>query len=302
MSHNLILDQRLSELVDPSSEPEKIAGGFVFTEGPVWNSRDRSLIFSDVQGDAMYLWGEADGSKVFRGPSAGANGNTYDQAGNLITCEHQSRRVSRTLSDGSIEDVATHYQGKRLNSPNDVICSRNGDVFFTDPPYGLRQPDGSFLPGELAFAGVFRVSATDGSVSLLADDLAKPNGLVLRDGGKQLLIDDTDNHAVRVFDLGPDGVLSADRVFADVSYENTVGRPDGMKLDSAGNLYVAANTEQGLWVFGPEGGLLGFIGVAEPPSNIAWGEEDWSTLFITARTSVYRLPMKIAGQPLGTGS
>lgn len=153
--------------------------------------------------------------------------------------------------------MATNYQGKRLNSPNDVICSRNGDVFFTDPPYGLRQPDGTFLPGELGFSGVFRVSEADGSVSLLADDLAKPNGLVLRDGGKQLLIDDTDNHVVRIFDIGPDGVLSEDRVFADISYENTVGRPDGMKLDGAGNLYVAANTEEGVWVFGPEGGLLG---------------------------------------------
>ncbi len=302
MSQNLILDQRLSELVNPDAELEKIAGGFVFTEGPLWNSRDRSLIFSDVQGDAMYRWTRAGGSQVFRQPSAAANGNTLDQAGNLITCEHQSRRVSRTLSDGSIEDVATNYQGKRLNSPNDVICSRNGDVFFTDPPYGLRQPDGTFLPGELGFSGVFRVSEADGSVSLLADDLAKPNGLVLRDGGKQLLIDDTDNHVVRIFDIGPDGVLSEDRVFADISYENTVGRPDGMKLDGAGNLYVAANTEEGVWVFGPEGGLLGFIGVPEPPSNVAWGEEDWSTLFITARTSVYRLPMKIAGQPLGTGS
>ena len=129
MGQNLILDQRLSELVNPDAEPEKIAGGFVFTEGPLWNSRDRSLIFSDVQGDAMYRWTRAGGSQVFRQPSAAANGNTFDQAGNLITCEHQGRRVSRTLSNGSIEDLATNYQGKRLNSPNDVICSRRSDLY-----------------------------------------------------------------------------------------------------------------------------------------------------------------------------
>ena len=302
MSRTLILDQRLTAVVEPDLDPEKIAGGFVFTEGPVWQVRDQSLIFSDVQGDAMYRWTRSSGSEVFRRPSAGANGNTYDPAGNLISCEHEGRRVSRTLSNGSIEDVATNYQGKRLNSPNDVICAANGDVFFTDPPYGLRQADGTFLPGELAFSGVFRVSGADGSVTLLADDFAKPNGLVVRDGGKQILIDDTDNHVVRALDIGPDGGLSAGRIFADISYKDTVGRPDGMKLDSRGNLYVAANTDEGVWVFDPDGVLLGFIGVPEPPSNIAWGEEDWSILFITARSSVYRLPLKVAGQPLAFGS
>ena len=302
MSPNVILDPRLTDLVEPDAKPQQIAGGFVFTEGPIWRARDQSLIFSDVQGDTIYRWTNAGGSEVFRAPSASANGNTFDGVGNLLTCEHQNRRVSRTLPDGSIEDLVTNYQGKRLNSPNDIICAENGDILFTDPPYGLRQPDGTFLPGELPFAGVFRLSAEDGSLTLLADDFAKPNGLVIRDGDQQVLINDTDNHVVRVFDFSTDSGLSNGRVFADVSYQDTIGRPDGMKLDSNGNLYVAANTAEGIWVFSPDAVLLGFIGLPEPPANLAWGEEDWRTLFITARTSVYRLPMKIPGQPLASDS
>jgi gluconolactonase len=297
MSATVVHDDRLRDLVDPAATAEKIAGGCVFTEGPVWSHRDNSLIFSDVRGDAMYRWTEAGGQEVFRRPSGVANGNTYDRAGRLVTCEHQNRRVSRTLPDGRVETLVSHWEGKRFNSPNDIVGVPNGDLYFTDPPYGLRRPDGTFGPQEIPFNGVYRLAA-DGQLTVLAEDFERPNGLVISNDGRRLYIDDTERHHVRVFDLGADGQLTHGRVFAEVSYGETTGRPDGMKLDTEGNLYVTANTAEGVWVYAPDGALLGFLGVPEPPANAAWGGPGNSTLFITANTSVYRLQMKVSGQPL----
>lgn len=298
MSATVVLDPRLEALVDPSATPEQIASGCVFTEGPVWSHQESRLTFSCVRGNTMYRWTEAGGQEVYRKPSQVANGNTYDLNGNLITCEHEGRRVSRTYPDGRIETVVSHFEGKRLNSPNDVVGAANGDLYFTDPPYGLRQPDGTFAPGETPFNGVYRISAADGSLTLLVDDFERPNGIVISNDGRQLYIDDTDRHHVRVFDLGADGTLSNGRIFADVTHGDTVGRPDGMKLDVQGNLYVTANTAEGVWVYGPDGTLLGFIGTPEPPANCAWGGPGNQTLFITANNGVYRLRTKVAGQPI----
>jgi gluconolactonase len=297
MSATVVLDARLRDLVDPAAAAEKIAGGCIFTEGPVWNPRDNSLIFSDVRGDTMYRWTETGGQQILRRPSGVANGNTYDLRGRLVTCEHQNRRVSRTLSDGTVETVVSHYEGKQLNSPNDIVGAPNGDLYFTDPPYGLRRPDGTFGPQEVPFNGVYRLAA-DGSLTAVAEDFERPNGLVISNDGRQLYVDDTERHHVRRFDLGADGRLTNGRVFADVSHGETRGRPDGMKLDAQGNLYVTANTAEGVWVYAPDGTLLGFLGVPEPPANLAWGGTDHGSLFITANTSVYRLPMKVAGQRL----
>jgi len=300
MSETVVLDPRLEALVDPSATAEQIASGCIFTEGPVWSHKDSSLIFSDVRGNTMYRWTESGGQEVIRKPSGVSNGNTYDLNGNLVTCEHENRRVSRTFPDGRVETVVSHYEGKRLNSPNDVVGAKNGDLYFTDPPYGLRQPDGTFAPGETPFNGVYRISAADGSITLVVDDFERPNGIVISNDGRLLYIDDTDRHHVRVFDIGPDGNLSNGRHFADVSYGDTVGRPDGMKLDTRGNLYVTANTAEGVWVYAPDGTLLGFIGTPESPANVGWGGPDNRTLFITACTSVYRLQMKVSGQPIPT--
>jgi len=297
----IVLDARLEALVDPAATPEKIAGGCQFTEGPLWSHRDNTLIFSDVRGDTMYRWSESGGQEIIRQPSGVSNGNTYDRNGHLVTCEHKNRRVSRTFPDGRVETVVDNYQDKRLHSPNDIVGATNGDLYFTDPPYGLRQPDGTFAAGEMPFNGVYRLAASDGALTLVVDDFERPNGLVISNDGRQLLIDDTDRHHVRIFDLGADGTVSNGRVFAEVSYGGTVGRPDGMKLDSQGNLYVTANTAEGVWVYAPDGTLLGFIGVPEGPANCAWGGPDNRTLFITACTSVYRLPMKVAGQPIPIG-
>jgi gluconolactonase len=292
----VVLDQHLSTLVDKTAEAQVVATGFVFTEGPLWDSYESRLIFSDVYGNKMHCWSEKAGVSVLRDPSSRGNGNTWDSEGRLITCEDEGRRVVRAISDGGTETVASHFEGKRLNSPNDVICLASGDLVFTDPPYGLRLADGSFGPQELDFQGVFRVSHRDGSISVLVDDFDRPNGLAASGNGP-LYVADTARHHVRAFDLSEDGSVRNAGVFADVSHGGSDGRPDGMKLDSLGNLYVAANTEHGVWVFNPDGHLLGFIGVPEPPSNLAWGGEDRKTLFVTARTSVYQVPMLVAGQP-----
>jgi gluconolactonase len=301
MGATVVLDPRLESLVDPLATPDQIASDCIFTEGPLWNPRDNTLTFSDVRGNTMYRWSEATGKQVIRKPSGVSNGNTFDRNGDMVTCEHMNRRVSRTFADGRVETLVDNFEGKRLHSPNDIVLGKNGDLYFTDPPYGLRQPDGTFAAGDMPFNGVYRIAASDGSLSLVVDDFERPNGLVLTDDGQHLLIDDTDRHHVRIFDLSADGKVSNGRVFADVTHGDVVGRPDGMKLDSQGNLYVTANTANGVWVYAPDGTLLGFIGVPEGPANCAWGGPDNRTLFITACTGVYRLRMKVAGQPIPLG-
>jgi sugar lactone lactonase YvrE len=293
-----VLDPALERLVDPHTLAEKIATGLTFTEGPVWHHRDQRLFFSDIPNSTLYMWTEAAGHAVFRQPSDQANGNTLDRQGRLITCEHATRRVTRTAPDGTREVLASHYDGKRLNSPNDVICAANGDVYFSNPPYGLRQPDGSFVGQELPFCGVFRRAAANGQLTLLVDDFIRPNGLAFNAQETQLFICDTERHHIRVFDHGADGSLKTGRVCAELIRGEVQGRPDGMKLDVEGNLYIAGNTPEGVWVFNPAGRLLGFITVGELPANLAWGGSDWRTLFITARTSVYRVRMQVAGLPV----
>lgn len=320
------LDNRLAGLIDLDAQAEQIATGYTFTEGPVWNHRDRSLIFVDInfgnpQGGAIYRWTETGGVAAFRRPSQNSNGNTYDRQGRLVTCVGGGRTVVRTNANGSIDTLASSYDGRPLNAPNDVICTPDGDVIFTDPV--IRRPD---APPPSARSAVYRVAARDGSLMLLTDDLETPNGLVLSDDGRRLYVDDTRRQHVRVFDVDQDGRLSNDRVFCEVTAEGlpapvaeflqqqlagsqaTTRAPDGMKLDALGNLYVAANRGEGIWVFDPAGALLGFIGVSEEqsafgagrsgPSNLAWGDDDWRMLYVTAVTSVYRIRMKVAGQPV----
>jgi gluconolactonase len=295
MAQTIVLDRRLEALVDPAAEAERIATGFTFTEGPVWDRRDAALYFSDIQGDTIYRWREGEGHRAFRRPSGQANGNTIDAAGRLVTCEHANRRVTRTEAGGSVSVLADRFEGKRLNSPNDVVFAPNGDLYFTDPPYGLRQPDGSFAPQEVDFCGVYRLSA-GGELSAVVRDCERPNGLVVTADGRTLLVADTQRAHVRRFRIEADGALAGGEVFVEVVHDGARGLPDGMKLDSLGNLYVTANTAHGVWVFAADGALLGFIGVPEAPANCAWGGPELRTFFVTARTSVYRLPMRVAGQ------
>jgi sugar lactone lactonase YvrE len=298
MIQTISLNSDFEKLLPQDPGAEKIATGFGFTEGPVWSSGEACLIFSDIPGNTVYRWSEGAGHTVLRKPSGNTNGNTLDPEGLLVSCEHSGRRVSRRAKDGTVETVVSHFEGKRLNSPNDIICSSEGDLVFTDPPYGLRQADGSFAGQEIDFSGVYRV-VRNGDIRLLVDDFVRPNGLLFDHGEKRLFVNDTDHNHVRVFEITPDGSLSGGRVFAELRYGEILGHADGMKMDSEGNIYVAGNTPEGVWVFSPEGELIGLIGVGEGPANLAWGGDGWRTLFVTARTSVYRISMRVAGMPVG---
>lgn len=287
------------ELVDSSTPVSRIATGYTFTEGPVWDRRNGRLIFSDIRNQSMYEWRPGGEATLFRRPTGGANGNTFDAEGRLITCEMIARRLVRTEHDGSITELASAYDGKQLNGINDCVCGPDGSIYFSDTPYGHdRQDDGSIVGQGVPFWGVYRL-APDGILSLLDNTFDPPNGVAVSSDGRRLYVNDTAHHEVRVFEIARDGSLEDGRRFCDVRHDGTTGRPDGMKLDMLGNLYLAANTEEGIWVFNPEGEFAGFIAVPEPPANLAWGDDDWQTLYVTARTSVYRVRMSVAGQPVG---
>ena len=275
---NVRFDDGLAALV--SSEPwETVADGLGFTEGPVWLP-DGSLLFSDIPNSRIHRW--HDGALgVYREPSGGSNGLTLDLSMRLLACEHDNRRVSRER-DGVVEPVATHYEGKRLNSPNDIVVRSDGRIFFTDPPYGITEDQ-----RELPFNGVFTLS-TSGDLRLLATDFDRPNGLAFSPDERTLYIADTARYHVRSFDVAADGTLSNGRVFAEVREE---GRPDGMKVDREGRLFVCATTVQ---VFAADGRPLGVIDCPQMPANCTWGE-DGATLFIAARTGVYRTRIATAG-------
>jgi len=297
----------MEELVDPSAQIETLATGFIFLEGPVWHHRERHLTFADNRQESLFRWSEGGGVSVWRHPSGHASGNTYDHDGWLVSCEMEGRCLSRIAPDGRVEIVASEYNGKRLSSVNDAICAPNGDLLFTCQVTRKRQPngdpvlnpDGSYVVVD-PFVGVMRALKRDGSVQLLLgpDKVPGPNGLTLSDDGKHLLVADTRNHHVRSFELLEDGGVRDRGIFVDLTHAERIGRPDGMKLDQSGNLYIAANTDEGVWVYHKDGTLLGFIGVGDPPANLAWGEDDWRTLYITGHKALYRVRMRAAGQPV----
>ena len=208
-----VLDERIWDVVGKDALLEQVATGFQFLEGPLWHSSARHLMFSDILGDTMYCWSEADGATVFRQPSHMANGNTYDRMGRLLPCEHATSRVTRMNHDGNVEVLASHYHDKVLNSPNDIIVGRDGGIYFTDPTSGRSAYYGVLREQELPFQGVFRL---DKKLTLLADDFSKPNGLCFSLDVTRLFINDTDRNHIRVFDVQPDGSLSTGRVWATV--------------------------------------------------------------------------------------
>ena len=272
-----------SDLVEPGA-PERIVTDLQFTEGPVWHP-DGYLLFSDIPANTIYKWTPDGKLEKFRSPSGNSNGLTFDRQGRLIACEHGNRRVSRTELDGKIVVLADKYKGKRLNSPNDVVVKSDGSVYFTDPPYGVRPEQ-----RELDFQGVYRI-ASDGAITLLVDDFIRPNGLAFSPDEKVLYIGDTELSHIRAFDVKSDGTLTNDRVFADLNTRE-YKRPDGMKVDVNGNLYVTAGV---VWIFDSTGRHIGDIVTPDAPANCAFGRDDNKTLFITARTSVYRVQLKVPG-------
>jgi gluconolactonase len=288
----------LGDLVDSNSRVERLATGFSMTEGPIWMP-DGSLHFSDMPDDKRRRWHSEDGVSVIRDPSNRCNGMTRDSLGGLLVCEHVTSRVVREAPDGSSEVVASHYRGKELNSPNDVIVASDDSVLFTDPDYGRTYPPvGLERPVELDFRGVYRVAVEGGEPQLLMDDFGEPNGLCFSPDESLLYVNDTSRAHIRVFDVGSNYQLSNGRVFAGGIGESVPGSGlvDGMKADERGNVYVTG--PRGIWIFDPSGRKLGEIEVPDETTNLNWGDEDWRTLYITAHNSIYRMRMNVAGNRL----
>jgi gluconolactonase len=273
------------KLIDKDARLEKVADGFQFTEGPVWNPAG-FLLFSDIPANQIVKFVPGAAPTAFRTPSGNSNGLTYDRAGRLLACEHSNRRVTRQEADGSLTVLASSYDGKKLNSPNDIVVRSDGTIYFTDPPYGIREEQ-----KELPFQGVYKISP-EGKLTLLAQDFDRPNGIALSPDEKTLYVDDSARLHVRAFDVAPDGSISHGRILAELKSARQ-GVPDGMKVDRKGNLYVTG--PGGVWVFDKRGKHLGTILMAELPANCGWGDADYRTLYLTARTGLYRIRLKIPG-------
>ncbi len=300
------LDPRFDRLVPRDAVLEKVADGFSWVEGPVWNRKDGYLLFSDIPSNSVFKWQEGVGVSLFLKPSGytggaafegkepGSNGLALDSSGRLVLCQHGDRRIARLEKDGSLTALADRYEGKRLNSPNDLVFRSTGDLYFTDPPFGL--PKAFDDPRkELPFQGVYRLS-TDGKLTLLIKDIRAPNGIAFSPDEKKLYVTDVDPNraAWLVYDLKEDGTVENGRVFFDATSwkRPPFFGPDGLKVDKDGNIFAAR--PGGINVFAPDGTQLGSIETGIPTSNCAWGN-DGSSLYITANTAVYKIKLMTKG-------
>jgi gluconolactonase len=306
------LDPALDSIVPQGAKLEKVAGGFQFTEGPVWHP-DGYLLFSDPNANTIYRWSPEGSVSVFRAKSGytgfdigryhqpGSNGLTLDPNGLLTINEHGNRRVVRLERPGNITVLADRYEGKRLNSPNDLVYRSDGTLYFTDPPFGL--PKAFDDPAkELPFSGVYMVK--NGQVRLLIKDLSGPNGIAFSPDENSLYVDNWDlkRKVLMRYEVNSDGTLSNGTVFYDFTSEPEEVALDGIKVDQRGNVYVSA--PRGIWILSPEGKPLGRIEPPEHDANLAWGDADGRTLYLTASTGLYRIRLNIAGvrPPLGVQS
>jgi gluconolactonase len=299
------LDPAFDALVPKDAQIEKLAGGFTFIEGPLWRPSN-ALWFSDVVGNVVRQWtpdgkvteilrpGGYDGNSLPAGGFNGPNGMTADKDGAVLLCQHGNRRIARIDKDMKVTTLVDKFEGKKFNSPNDLVFRSDGSLYFTDPPYGL--PKGDDDPTkELKFNGVFRLA--NGKLQAIVKDLTRPNGIALSPDEKTLYVAVSDEaHKVWMrYDLAADGTVSNGKVFADVTAEKEDGLPDGMKVDSLGNVYGSG--PGGIWVFSPDGKHLGTIKPPETPANCGWGD-DGKSLYITARTGLYRIKLAVAGEKL----
>lgn len=294
-------DPRFTQLIDLDAPVTQLGSGFTFTEGPLWHPVEQHLLFSDMPADVRRRW-TPDGrvTEVMR-PSNKANGLTYDANLNLLACEHATSSVARFRPDGTREVLASHFEGKELNSPNDIIVRSDGAIFFTDPTYGRMNHFGVKRPVQLGFQGVYMLPPDHrpGDEAVLVSDrhlFSQPNGLCLSTCEKFLWVNDTEQANVRLFDLAPDGRMTNPRVkMSGLSEYNRQGRPDGMKSDTEGNIYVTG--PGGIWVFDKTGIKLGEIAIPENTANLHWGGENWDTLYVCATTGVYAVKTKARGRP-----
>ena len=283
------------QLIDADAPVRRIGSGFEFTEGPIWHPLEHHLLFSDMPGDVRRRWDSGGIREVMR-PSHKGNGMTYDAELNLLVCEHATSSVARFRPDGTREVLASHFEGRELNSPNDICVAGDGGIWFTDPWYGRMPVFGVERPRELGFQGVYRIppGAAPGSEPQLMVDrylFTQPNGLCFSPDESLLYVNDTEQANIRVFEVTPQG-LRAGRIFASGIRDSRLpGVPDGMKNDAEGNVWCTA--PGGLWVYDPKGRLIGKVAVPELVANLHWGGPDWRTLFIAASTSVYAVETKI---------
>ncbi len=300
------LDPRFDELVPRDAVVEKIADGFAWVEGPVWDRKDGSLLFSDIPNNSVFRWKQNvgvtlylkpsgyTGKEPFTGREPGSNGLIFDPEGRLVFCQHGDRRIARLEPDGRNTTLADRYQGKRLNSPNDLVFKSNGDLYFTDPPFGLPHAFDD-LAKEMSFSGVYRLDRS-GKLTLLTKELNAPNGIAFSPDEKILYISNSDpRRGIWVaYPVREDGTLGNGRVFFDATPwpKDKKGAPDGMKVDRTGNIFAAG--PGGIHVFAPDGTHLGSIELGVATSNCAWGE-DGSVLYVTASTAVYRIALRTKG-------
>ena len=292
MSGVEVRDKRFESVVGPSVNFERLATGCIFTEGPLWHRREKYLLFSDMPGDHLRRWSQKDGVTTFRKPCNKSNGLAWDLQGRLLTCEHGSSCLTRTEADGRITILASHYEGKELNSPNDLAVRSDGAVYFSDPSYGRKEHFGLPREPQLPFRGVYRLAPDGKTLTLLASDFGQPNGVCFSLDEKTLFVSDTDRQHIRAFDVRADGTLANGQLWANTVGESP-GAPDGLKIDSAGNLYSCG--PGGIHVFAPDATCLGVIRVPEYTANFCWGDDDFRSLFVTASSSVYRIRVTVPG-------
>ena len=291
-------DARFNGLVNPNARLDRLYTGCRWAEGPAYFAAGRYLIWSDIPNDRIMRYDETDGSvSVFRSPAGNTNGHTVDRQGRLVSCEHGGRRVSRTEHDGKIVTLADRFEGKRLNSPNDVVVKSDNSIWFTDPTYGIDSDyEGNAAVSEIGRSNVYRIDSATGEVTAVVTDMVKPNGIAFSRDESQLYVVDTGRTHVpngpahiRVFDVATNGTLSGGRVFA----ECTAGLFDGFRLDVEGRIWTSA--ADGVHCYHPDGTLLGKVLVPEPVANVVFGGPKRNILYICGTTSLYSIWLQTVG-------
>ncbi len=295
-------DRGLSDLLAATDE-RVLCSGFGFTEGAVWEPRGGFILFSDIPGNTIHRWSPGDTeAAAYRRPSLHANGNTFDHAGLLLTCEHSGRRVSIAAAGDAARTLTDRYEGKRYNSPNDIVVHSSGAIYFTDPTYGITGPS-ALTQGdptavrEIDIQGVYRV-ATDGSVRLALDGFSQPNGLTFSPDERYLYVGDSQDKFINRYEVQDDGTLTGETLFVNMRADERRGVPDGMKVDEAGRLWTTG--AGGVWVVAPDGSVLGQFETNEHAANLAFGGPDFATLYLCTRTTMSSVETRVRGVAPGS--
>jgi len=287
-------------LLSADAPLDLIAHDLIFGEGPLWSTRERAFYFVDIVGDTIFKWKPGAGRAVFIRPSTKANGLTWDHEGRLLVAGWASRSVWRVEPDGMITTLASHYEGRKLNSPNDIVVKSDGSVYWTDSPGALFNVGmaGEDVQQHLPFQGVFRLGADGKQLALVIEDCVYPNGLAFSPDERVLYVNDSRQYLIRAFDVQPDGSVTNARIFHKLEGSEE-GIADGMKVDSEGNVYCSG--PGGIHVLSREGQRIARIRIPGHVTNMGWGDDDWRSMYITTRSSVYRTRVNVPGIPVKQG-